>query len=158
LGESKELFECVLNEVHYSYGLLNLTKSQRFILKMKIQKILLVDDDPNIQMIAQMGLEDRPEWQVSLASSGMEALQKFAQEKPDLVILDMMMPGMDGVTTLSKIKEQSKNADIPVIFMTAKVQKHEIEKYLATGVAGVITKPFDPMTLAQDIIKIVGHD
>jgi two-component system, OmpR family, response regulator len=125
---------------------------------MKIQKILLVDDDPNIQMIAQMGLEDRPEWKVTLASSGMEALEKFALEKPDLVLLDMMMPGMDGVTTLSKIKEQPENSHIPVIFMTAKVQNHEIEKYLTTGVAGIITKPFDPMTLTQDIIKIVGHD
>ncbi len=125
---------------------------------MKIQKILLVDDDPNIQMIAQMGLEDRPEWKVSLASSGIEALEKFSAEKPDLVLLDMMMPGMDGVTTLSKIKEQPEYSHIPIIFMTAKVQKHEIEKYLTTGVAGIITKPFDPMTLTQDIINIVGHD
>jgi two-component system OmpR family response regulator len=125
---------------------------------MKIQKILLVDDDPNIQMIAQMGLEDRPEWKVCLASSGMEALEKFADEKPDLVLLDMMMPGMDGVTTLLKIQEQSSNSKVPVIFMTAKVQKHEIEKYLTTGVAGIIAKPFDPMTLTQSIIDIIGHD
>ena len=124
----------------------------------KIQKILLVDDDPNIQMIAQIGLEDRPEWKVSLASSGNEAIEKFISEKPDLIILDMMMPGMDGVTTLAKIKEQPESGCVPVIFMTAKVQKHEIEKYLSTGVAGVITKPFDPMTLTQDIINIVGHD
>ncbi len=125
---------------------------------MKIKKILLVDDDPNILLIAQIGLEERPDWQVDTASSGFEALEKLSEVKPDLILLDMMMPGMDGLTTLGKLKEQPHGANIPVIFMTAKVQKHEIEGYLATGVAGVITKPFDPMTLSEDIVKIIGHD
>jgi len=122
---------------------------------MKIQKILLVDDDSNIQMIAQMGLEDRSDWNLVLASSGREALEKAVNEKPDIILLDIMMPGMDGKETFSKLKEQPTSANIPIIFMTAKVQTHEIETYLKMGASGVITKPFDPMTLSQDICKIV---
>jgi two-component system OmpR family response regulator len=125
---------------------------------MKIQKILLVDDDRNIQMIAQMGLEDRPDWNIILASSGPEALEKFEKEQPDLILLDLMMPGMDGETTFAKIKDISTNRSVPVVFMTAKVQHHEMESYLDMGVAGVIAKPFDPMTLSEQICKIVGAD
>src|SRR5579883_2058770 len=116
---------------------------------MKIEKILLVDDDKNIQLIAQMGLEDRPEWTVTVASSGPEALEKFVQDKPDLVLLDMMMPGMDGKTTFAKLQEQTNGSSVPVIFMTAKVQSHELQSYLDLGAAGVISKPFDPMTLSE---------
>jgi CheY-like chemotaxis protein len=123
---------------------------------MKIEKILLVDDEPNIQLIAQIGLEDRPDWRLVLASSGTEALEKIASEQPDLVLLDMMMPGMDGKTTLAKLREHPHGANLPVIFMTAKVQKDEIAGYLALGVAGVITKPFDPMTLSEEICNMVG--
>ena len=123
---------------------------------MKIRKILLVDDDRNIQMIAQMGLEDRPDWAVVVASSGPEALDKFEAEKPDLILLDMMMPGMDGKTTFSKLQERSNGSPVPVIFMTAKVQSHELQSYLELGAAGVISKPFDPMTLSQEICAIVG--
>ena len=125
---------------------------------MKIQKILLVDDDKNIQLIAQMGLEDRPDWKVVVASSGPEALEKFAQEKPDLILLDMMMPGMDGKTTFAKLQEQGNGSKVPVIFMTAKVQSHELESYLKLGVAGVISKPFDPMTLSEEICAIIGTE
>lgn len=125
---------------------------------MKIQKILLVDDDHNIQLIAQMGLEDRPDWCVVTASSGPEALEKVKEENPDLILLDMMMPGMDGKTTYSKLREQSSGSRIPVIFMTAKVQSHEMQSYLDLGAAGVISKPFDPMTLSQEIAAIVGAE
>jgi len=125
---------------------------------MKIQKILLVDDDQNIQVIAKMGLEDRPDWQVFLASSGTEGLEIAATEKPDLVLLDMMMPGMDGKTTLAKLRQMPDLINVPVIFMTAKVLRHELDSYLELGVSGVIAKPFDPMTLSQEIVKIVGAD
>jgi two-component system, OmpR family, response regulator len=125
---------------------------------LKIGKVLVVDDDENIQLITQMGLEDRPDWQVIIASSGQEALEKAAAEKPDLVLLDIMMPDMDGKTTLAKLKEQETGASVPVIFLTAKVQNHEIESYVKIGAAGVITKPFDPMTLSAEICQIVGAD
>lgn len=123
---------------------------------MTIEKILLVDDDRNIQMIAQMGLEDRPDWNIILASSGAEALDKYEKEKPDLVLLDLMMPGMDGETTYARLKELSIGKAVPVVFMTAKVQQHEIESYLNLGIAGVIAKPFDPMTLSMEICKVLG--
>jgi CheY-like chemotaxis protein len=123
---------------------------------MKIQKILLVDDDRNIQLIAQMGLEVRPDWSVVVASSGPEALEKFDSEKPDLILLDMMMPGMDGKTTFSKLRERSNGSFVPVIFMTAKVQNDELQSYRELGAAGVISKPFDPMTLSEEICAIVG--
>jgi CheY-like chemotaxis protein len=125
---------------------------------MKIQKILLVDDDKNIQLIAQMGLEDRPDWTVVTASSGPEALETFTKEKPDLILLDMMMPGMDGKTTFAKLKELQNASEIPVIFMTAKVQSHELQSYLDLGVAGVISKPFDPLTLSEEICAIIGTE
>lgn len=124
---------------------------------MNISKILLVDDDKNIQLIAQIGLEDMPDWQIILASSGQECVNKATSELPDLILLDMMMPGMDGRTTLAKLRENPATASIPVIFMTAKVQKHEVDSYLSLGVAGVITKPFDPITLSQDILAILAR-
>jgi CheY-like chemotaxis protein len=117
-------------------------------------KILLVEDDDNIRTIVQMSLED--EWEITQAASGMAALDVAANARPDIILLDMMMPGMDGLTTFSKLRELPAAAAIPVIFMTAKAQQHEIEIYLKTGVAGIIIKPFDPMTLSNQIREIVA--
>ncbi len=123
---------------------------------MQNKKILLIDDEDNIRLIAQIGLEDRPDWQVLSAASGSEGLVLAAQEKPDLILLDVMMAGMDGKMTLAKLRENPITAKIPVIFMTAKAQKQELEAYAALGVAGVITKPFDPTCLSQEIERLVG--
>jgi CheY-like chemotaxis protein len=120
---------------------------------MPIEKVLLVDDDQNIRFVVQMTLEGMTSWKVLVAESGQEALTIAEREKPDLILLDMMMPGMDGPTTYSRLKEQGNL--VPVIFMTAKVQTHELEDHLKLGAAGVIAKPFDPMTLHKDIIRIV---
>jgi two-component system OmpR family response regulator len=114
------------------------------------RNVLLVDDDGNIRMVAQMALEDVAGWNVIAVESGAEALKVLADVRPDLILLDMMMPGMDGKTTLAKLHAEGF-ADIPVIFMTAKVQSDEIDEYKALGAVGVITKPFDPMKLADDI-------
>lgn len=121
----------------------------------EMQKILLVDDDPHIREIAQISLED--DFNVVLAASGPEALQLSQVENPDLIILDMMMPGMDGVTTLAKLRENAQTANIPVIFMTAKVQAQELDSYRALDVAGVLSKPFDPMKLPGEIRRIVEN-
>ena len=118
--------------------------------------ILLVDDDTNIRTIAVIGLEDMPEWNVTEASSGMEALSTMEKQSFDLVLLDMMMPGIDGITVFNKIKEQAKYAQLPIIFMTAKVQEHEVAGYKKLGASGVIIKPFYPLTLADDIKAILG--
>lgn len=122
----------------------------------EINKVLLVDDDHNIRTLAQMGLEGLTDWTVELAGSGSEALEKAAEIQPDLIILDVMMPGMDGPTTLSELRKIENFAETPVIFMTAKAQTHEVELYQKMGARGIITKPFDPMTLPDDIQGILS--
>jgi len=123
---------------------------------MQTKKILLIEDEDSIRLIAQIGLEDRPNWQVLSAATGAEGLILAAEEKPDLILLDVMMPGMDGKTTLAKLRENPITARIPVIFVTAKAQKHELEAYTALGVAGVIIKPFDPTRLSKEIEQLVA--
>jgi CheY-like chemotaxis protein len=124
----------------------------------KIEKLMLVDDDPNILLIAEMGLEDTPEWTVITAQSGQEAIDRAPVENPDAIVLDMMMPGMDGKTVFGKLKQNPKTAEIPVVFLTAKVQSHELDNYLKMGAAGVITKPFDPVTLSRELKAILMDD
>lgn len=120
-----------------------------------IKQVLLVDDDQNIRTLAQMGLEGLTDWKVDLAASGAEAISKATELQPDLIILDVMMPGMDGPTTLSELRKVDSLMAIPVIFMTAKAQTHEVELYQKMGAKGIITKPFDPMTLPDDIQGIL---
>jgi len=120
---------------------------------MEIKKILLVDDDPNIRKLAKMSLERVGHWQVTLAASGVEAIDAVVCDQPDLVVLDVMMPGIDGVTTLTKLK--ARNPNLPVILMTAKVQTEEIAEYLNLGAVGVIMKPFDPMLLPKEITELL---
>lgn len=114
-----------------------------------MNRVLLVDDDRNIRRIAQIALAEVGRFQVSLASSGQEALNLAQAEKPDLVLLDVMMPEMDGFATLIKLQKDASTAGIPVIFMTASVTPDEQSLYRTLGVRGVIVKPFDPMTLAE---------
>ncbi len=122
----------------------------------KIHNVLLVDDDANIRLITEMTLEGLTDWKLRLASGGAEALKLIDEERPDLVLLDIMMPDMDGMTVFSEIKKRL-GADTPfVIFMTAKVQTQEVAQYTSIGAAGVIMKPFDPMTLPNQIMDIVG--
>jgi CheY-like chemotaxis protein len=117
-----------------------------------IKKVLLVDDDPGLRVIGQMSLEC--DFEVIIAADGKSALEQLAAEAPDLVLLDMMMPGMDGLETLARMKE--KSPDVKVIFLTAKVQSHEMESYKDKGVLGVISKPFDPLTLVDEIRSVLG--
>jgi CheY-like chemotaxis protein len=122
---------------------------------MTIRKVLLVDDEEDIRTIGQLSLNRVGGWQTVLASSGTEAISKAAAEQPDLILLDVMMPGMDGPTTLGQLRAQASTAKTPVIFMTAKVQKQEVARYLELGAVGVIGKPFDPMTLPAEIKKLL---
>src|SRR4051812_22209936 len=109
----------------------------------------MIDDEPDIRRIGQFSLSAVGKWTVVLASSGSEAVELATREKPDVILLDVMMPGMDGPSTLGKLRENAGTAQIPVIFMTAKVQRQEIERYLQLGARGVIHKPFDPMMLPK---------
>jgi two-component system, OmpR family, response regulator len=125
---------------------------------MTIERVLLVDDDPRIRKIAQISLEGVGGWKVSLVASGFEAIEVARREHPDVILLDVMMPEMDGPTTLARIREVAEIASIPVIFFTAKVQKQELDSYLALGAAGIISKPFDPMKLPGEIAEIVERN
>ncbi|MCP3137279.1 response regulator [Pyxidicoccus xibeiensis] len=120
-----------------------------------LRKVMLVDDEDDIRTIGNLSLSRVGGWQTVLASSGAEALEKAAAEKPDLILLDVMMPGMDGPTTFGKLRAQASTASTPIIFMTAKIQKQEVARYLELGALGVIGKPFDPMTLPAEIRKLV---
>ena len=122
---------------------------------MTIHKVLLVDDEDDIRTIGQLSLSRVGGWQTVLAASGAEAVSKAAAEQPDLILLDVMMPGMDGPTTLGRLRAQEATAKTPVIFMTAKIQKQEVARYLELGAVGVIGKPFDPMTLPAEIKKLL---
>ena len=116
--------------------------------------VLYVEDDPDIRMVASMAL-DNEGFELVMCDSGQEALNKAVTLTPDLLLLDVMMPEMDGPTTLKKLRQLPQLANTPVIFMTAKVQSGEVAEYKALGALGVISKPFDPMTLADKIHNLL---
>lgn len=116
-----------------------------------LERILCVEDDPDIQEVIRLALETVGGFTVKLCASGREALAGMAGFRPDLVLLDVMMPGMDGPQTLAALRQQPEGAALPVIFMTAKVQPEEVAHLESLGVLGVIAKPFDPMALAQEL-------
>ena len=119
-----------------------------------LNRILLVEDDIDIQFIAKMALESVGGFTVQVCSSGQEALDKIPEFKPELILMDVMMPGMDGLTTFRELKKIEEFKSIPVVFLTAKVQTKEIEIYKEIGGIDVILKPFDPMTLTETIQNI----
>lgn len=116
-----------------------------------MEHILHVEDESDIREVARIALEDVGGFRVETVGSGREALRKAEESLPDLVLLDVTMPGMDGPTTFHALRKCPATALIPVIFMTAKVQSHEVDRYKAMGALGVLAKPFDPMTLADQI-------
>lgn len=123
---------------------------------MSNRRILLVDDEDDIREVAQLSLEMVAGWDVLTASSGREALMRAASEKPDAILLDVMMPGMDGPTTFRALQESEHTRAIPVILLTAKVQASDRKRFDDLGVAGVLSKPFDPMELANQVSQALG--
>lgn len=119
-------------------------------------KVLLVDDEEDIRKIGSLSLEAIGKFEVSVASSAREALRLAEQEHPDVILMDMMMPEMDGLAALRELQAIPHLRAIPVVFVTAKVQTAEAQKYLALGARGVVPKPFDPMTLPADLLRILG--
>jgi len=119
-----------------------------------LQNILYVEDEPDIQAVTKIALESIGGFTLEVCNSGQEALAKCENITPDLILLDVMMPEMDGPTTLSEIRKISGFEHIPVIFMTAKVQPQEIAHFKSIGAIEVIAKPFDPMTLSQTVNTI----
>lgn len=118
---------------------------------MSATRILHVDDEPDIRDIVGISLGLNPDFEVRECASGFEALAAAADWSPRLILLDVMMPKMDGPTTLAELRRDPRTASIPVVFMTARAQTREIESFKALGAQGVILKPFDPMTLATEV-------
>ena len=117
-------------------------------------RILYVEDEPDIRMVAQMALEAVGGFTVIACASGQEALSAAPTAAADLLLLDVMMPGMDGPTTLKALRAMPSTANTPVIFMTAKVQAAEVAMYRKLGALEVIPKPFDPMELSAQLHAI----
>ncbi len=120
------------------------------------KSILIIDDEDDIREVAQLTLEAIRGWQVLIAESGEQGLVIAQVEKPDAILLDVMMPDIDGITTFKKLKANNLTCNIPVIFLTAKVQTAEKRRFAELGVKGVIAKPFDPMALPDRVAEILG--
>lgn len=120
------------------------------------KRVLIVDDEEDVRAIARLGLEMGSDWTVLTASSGSEALQAAADQAPDVILLDMMMPEMDGRLTLQKLKANPETQPIPVILVTAKVQASDQTSFAELEVAAVLAKPFRPLTLADQIRDALG--
>ncbi|HBQ18328.1 MAG: response regulator [Sandaracinaceae bacterium] len=123
---------------------------------MDIRSVLLIDDEADIRTIGELALSEVGGLEVFLADSGETGLLLAKEKKPDVVLLDVMMPGLDGPSTFERLREDPETASVPVIFMTAKIQKHEVDRYRDLGATGIIAKPFDPMSLADEVKRIAG--
>jgi CheY-like chemotaxis protein len=120
-------------------------------------KILIIDDDADIRSIARLGLSRVGGMTVIEATSGVEGVRKAQHEKPDVILLDMMMPAMDGLETLSALRSQPATAVTPVIFLTAKAVGVDVERMRSLGATGVLVKPFDPRTLSREVRALVNR-
>lgn len=119
-----------------------------------LRRILLVEDDLDIQIVVRMALSEIGGFQVEVCSSGAAALDRACELRPQLILLDVMMPDLDGLDTLKALRRLPDLAAIPVVFMTAKAQPEELEEYRRAGAADVIVKPFDPMRISQTVAEI----
>jgi two-component system, OmpR family, response regulator len=116
-----------------------------------LDRILYAEDEPDIQEVAVLALETVGEFNLKICNTGKEAVAAATEYKPDLLLFDVMMPDMDGPTAFQEIRLLPGMENIPVIFMTAKVQPEEIAHYKEIGALDVIPKPFDPMSLADAV-------
>ena len=114
-------------------------------------RILLVDDEPDIREVVDVSLGLDPEIKTRACASGADALVAAAEWSPSLILLDVMMPLMDGPATLANLRKNPRTAHIPVVFLTARTRADEIDQYISLGAQGVLSKPFDPMTLAASV-------
>ena len=120
----------------------------------RLRRVLFVEDELDIQIVARLALKDIGRLDVEVCGSGTEALEIAPVFRPELILLDVMMPEPDGLATLRALARLPETALTPVVFVTAKAQSHEIEEYLDAGAVEVIVKPFDPMTLAERVHEI----
>jgi two-component system, OmpR family, response regulator len=118
-------------------------------------RILYVDDEPDIRVVAVMCLQLNENFEVRECASGSDAIKEAREWQPDVVLLDVMMPEMDGPMTRAALREDPATTNIPVIFVTARTQPSEVELLLELDVTGVIAKPFDPMSLAEKVTTLM---
>lgn len=125
---------------------------------MATKRVLVIDDQLDVQVVVQACLEEIAGWNVMTAASGQEGLLKVAAEQPDAILLDMMMPGMDGFTFLKALRSQPQAAAIPVVLLTAKNNLPQTEELRALDVKGIIAKPFEPFMLAMQIATFLSWE
>ena len=119
-----------------------------------LKKILYAEDEEDIRDIAKIALEDIGGFQIEYCVNGKDVIKKIENFKPDLLLLDVMMPEMDGPMTMQEVHKKPGFENIPIVFMTAKIQPSELANYKSSGAIDVITKPFDPMLLAETLNNI----
>jgi len=122
------------------------------------RKILVVDDEDDIREIASISLDLTQGWELQTESYGLEALDIAAEFQPDAILLDVMMPAMDGASTLRLLQQNESTREIPVIFLTAKVQAADKYRFMQLGVRAIIAKPFDPLALATQVADALGWE
>jgi CheY-like chemotaxis protein len=118
--------------------------------------VLIVDDEEHVREVAAISLELTAGWDIRQAESGAEGIQAAIAWRPDAILLDVMMPDLDGPAAFARLQSDARTTGTPVIFLTAKVQTADRHRYAALGVKGVIAKPFDPLTLAATVTQILG--
>ena len=121
-----------------------------------MRRILIIDDEDDIREVAALSLESVAGWSVLTACSGAEGIVAAQVEQPDAILMDVMMPSMDGPTTFREMQRSPETAKIPVVLLTAKVQGVDQRRFAGLGVAGVLFKPFDPLTLAEQMAATLG--
>jgi CheY-like chemotaxis protein len=120
------------------------------------RRILIIDDEEDIRQVAALSLETVAGWEVMMANSGAQGLARAVDYQPDAILLDVMMPGMDGPSTFRELRKNPATAKIPVLLLTAKVQSTDQRRFADLGVEAVLFKPFDPLTLATQISSVLS--
>jgi CheY-like chemotaxis protein len=121
-----------------------------------MRRILIIDDEDDIREVAALSLEATAGWHILTASSGLEGIDIAIAEQPDAILMDVMMPEIDGPTTFGNMQQNPAVSHIPVLLLTAKVQGVDQRRFAGLGLAGILFKPFDPLTLAQQISDVLG--
>lgn len=121
-----------------------------------VRRILIIDDEDDIREVAALSLETVAGWSVFTANSGSDGIRKALAERPDAILMDVMMPAMDGPTTFREMQRTPELSQIPVLLLTAKVQGVDQRRFAGLGVSGVLFKPFDPLTLADQMAAVLG--
>ncbi|MHB8735226.1 MAG: response regulator [Terriglobales bacterium] len=123
---------------------------------MSVKRILVIDDEDDIREVATVSLETVGGWEVMTANGGAQGIAIAEREQPDAILLDVMMPEMDGPTTLQNLQANAATRNIPVILLTAKVQSADRRRLADLGAKAVLAKPFDPLTLADEVAGVLG--